>query len=119
MKGSEIMLKKLFNLLWKTKTKVIPIIKEEIDCCCCNCVEYDAGENGAKGYCPLIYWRYDLALKMDDHWFCREIKIKQKWQHKYFIDVHSRPKEDGIIYKIENAGVKRSPGMISDVPYEG
>lgn len=104
-------------MFWKTKTKVKSIIKKETGCYCCNCQEYEPGSGNNNGYCPLIYWRYNLMFNIKETYYCKEFRIKLKWAKKYFADTHSRNPKACLIYRITVVhGVKRTPGMISDAP---
>ena len=85
--------------------------KEEVSLCCGNCEEFDpSGYPAGKGYCPAIYWRYDL-LNLRDHWFCRNFQLAQRFRAQYRVDKKKRDPEDGIISVLLRKGVRRRSGL--------
>lgn len=77
--------------------------------CCANCEEFDPTKPGY-GFCPGIYWPYDL-LEINEDWFCKNFVLARKYQDKYRVDKKSRPAEQGIIEQLKRLGVKSRSAM--------
>lgn len=103
----------------KLKARILHFLgfpkKELAYICCGNCEEFEEWKKDkAKGFCPAMYWRYNLS------WVCRTsycstwFRLAKRFQDEYKIKIGSRKKEECLVERLKNAGRKEVLGIISD-----
>ena len=80
--------------------------------CCGNCEEFDPCK-GDKGFCPRIYWPYDV-MYINEQWFCKDFAIAKKYRDDYRVNKKSRPADKCLLEQLKRLGVKKHSAMISD-----
>jgi hypothetical protein len=85
------------------------LARKEIFFCCGNCENFEDGKpetTNQNGFCPNIYWTYDIN-RTHSKCFCRDFTIAKRFNNKYRVDMKSRPAEKGFIAQIQKAGLKK------------
>ena len=77
--------------------------------CCGNCEEFKTHENGW-GYCPEIYWPYDIN-RIKEQSFCVNFVLAKRFRDEYRVDKKSRDKSQCLLERIRKQGIRRRSAM--------